>query len=210
MSDQVNSNPYAAPNGNAPRPVLEEPRNAALGELIRAKGDLNFGDLMLANRLHRGRLAGLGEVTWVVPAVLLAICVLGVIALQDRFTPFFWAIVFGVWLLYATVIRPRALRAEWRDLEPQAYDIECAFTSDGVHRKHSKEERFTSWSSFVGFRDSNLLILLYETPVRFSIVPRRWFAFEEDFNRLILFLGHRLEMLQSRAAIQQPIDRQLP
>ena len=209
MSD-AERNPYASPKSNAPRPVFERPSEVALGVPIRAKGDLSFGDLILANRLHRGRLAWLTEATWVVPAVLLAVCVLGLVALQDRFTPFFWAIVFGVWLLYAAFLRPRALQAEWRDQEPNAYEIDCAFTSEGVHRQNSNEQRFTSWSSFFGFRDSNLLILLYETPVRYSIVPRRWFASEEEFNRLILYLGHRLEMLQRSAVSQQPIERESP
>ena len=113
-----------------------------------------------------------------------------------------WQVTGYVWfagalalLYYAIAIAGPAARERTLDaLERDAEEVEFVFTTDGFKMQRVNCHIEAAWSAVAGFYDSrSLLVLVWQQQQ--LVISRRWFADEEDFGRLVIFLGHKLQML---------------
>jgi len=202
MSRTDKPNPYDAPQTDCSPAERDRLASTAILEPpIAVRGRLNRQEFDHSLVLVDGqRRAPSKAWKWIGMAWIAAMCVvaLGWI-IQHPTWPGGYVVflLFAAWLAYAVVFGPRAHNRLLDDLEQVAQaadEAEYILTTDGLISGPKVAGVRIGWENMTGFHDSDQMILLRQNQDVW-LIPRRWFASDEDFSRLVIFLGHKVEML---------------
>jgi hypothetical protein len=190
-------NPYGSPESiNEPHRRNRE-SEAKLDPPIRVSGVMNRREIEIALAMSQG-----SKQKWLFRPNLLFVLVLAIWAIstlvfvvQHPNVPGgYIALVALLALLYwALAIRPRQIRQEIEIIERHAEEADYGFTTTGFNIQAEMFAYQVVWAEVSSFRDSGEMIYLFTNQMSVPI-PRRWFRSSDDFERLIRFLGHVVEM----------------
>lgn len=192
-------NPYDSPQADVGPPLAgAEPSAARLDPPIQVRGQLNREELDECLQLNAGQNAPpTGFWRWLGIVFLAIQALVGVsFIIEHPWWPvgYLW-LPAAVGLLYLAVfVAPSTHERELDKLEREADEVEFVFTTDAFVMNKRDCQIQMAWTALKGFRDSkSLLVLCWDNQT--LAVARRWFADERDFSRLVIFLGHKSEML---------------
>ena len=197
---QSSPNPFDPPQADCgPPPTAIEPSAARLDPPITVRGHVSRSELQEARHLAGGNRTSPAEFWSAMATLFLAVqAIAGLLAITEH--P--WSATGYIWLTGAlallyysvAVVAPSARERSLDALEREAEEVEFAMTTDGfmMHKEDSQIQ--AAWVAVKGFYDSqSLIVLIWEGQQ--LVLARRWFADDGDFSRLVIFLGHKLEML---------------
>jgi hypothetical protein len=146
------------------------------------RGQLTAESFAIGQRLHAGRFYGC-----VFPAVVavfaLAMNSLGIyLASWEAWPVFLVGIGFPLAYLYA---RRRSLAHAFRQQPILALPQEGDLTRDGLRMRSELGEVTIPWRFFLRVKANTAVLLLYETPHTFIILPRSFFADDVEFQAAI-------------------------
>ncbi|HEY2414707.1 MAG TPA: hypothetical protein VGI40_20850 [Pirellulaceae bacterium] len=198
--DKPSPNPYESPQFAAGLDTeTREPRDAQLVPPIHASGKLTKSDLSQAFALLEGRNSN-GSGFPIVTIVVLVGMVIGAMAFiaEHPTAPvgYLWLAVAGGLLYFIGFYLPMLRRAFIAKRAAAAVDAEFVFSTDGIAIRTVGKDDMIRWNEFRGFRDSKSVVVFDWIHGQIP-VAREWFNNEADFERLVYFLGHKIEMLDS-------------
>ena len=198
MTSFESGNPYQPPQTEVCRlPSSIESAVPSLGPPIQVSGKLDREEIQWTVDLHNGHRKPRTR-RWLLMRVLsAALAISALVLLSQHFTwipSYFW-LAFTLYACYWSFIQgPRSYARLLDKLERDATAIEVLISDHGIDLRNAEGFLQHEWASISGFRDSESLILLYVGSGQLPI-SRRWFSTDGEWERLILFLGHRIEML---------------
>jgi hypothetical protein len=197
MNSFESGNPYQPPQTEVCRLPSSIESEVPLGPAIQVTGKLNREELQWTVDLHNGHRKPRTRRWLFVRVLSAALALSGLVLLIQDFTwiPYYLWLAFTLYVCNWSFIRgPRSYARMLDKLERDAAAIDMFISDQGVSLRKAEGVLQHEWESITGFRDSESLILLY---VRSGQLPisRRWFSTDGEWDRLILFLGHRIEML---------------
>jgi hypothetical protein len=192
------ANPYHSPQEVCKTPESRESPKHMLGLPIRVIGKPRRNDIEAMLDLHRGlHKHGIGRWRWLLAQIIFATLVISAVILliqHPTWIPSYVWLGFTLFGLYWFAWEePRAHRALVDVLEGQALEREFLIENEGLMIRSADENLSYEWTAFTSFRDSHDQVLLYEGNY-FIPVCRRWFASDEEWQRFVVFLGHRVDM----------------
>jgi YcxB-like protein len=198
MNSSESGNPYQPLQTEVCRlPSSIESAVPPLGPTILVRGKLNREELQWTVDLHNGHRKPRTR-RWLFMRVLsaaLAISALVLLSQHLTWIPSYLWLAFTLYASYWSFIQgPRSYARMLDKLERDAAEYDVLISDQGIGLRNAEGGFQHEWASISGFRDTESLILLYVGSGQLPIA-RRWFSSEGDWERLIIFLGHRIEML---------------
>ena len=123
-----------------------------------------------AQHLHVGKWRLL---LWLFPVLM---TVWSLVFLQDSLTS---VLVFGVSCLFPVVLSRISAR-QWRRIHRESpylqEPVNATLTDEGIEFLTATSSGVLPWSRFIKMKESDDLVLLYQAPNLFNIVPKEFFA----------------------------------
>ncbi len=205
MDDPIRQNPYASPQSDA-GPVPQSERRFGLSEPIHAAGTLTLGDF------RRAAMAGQKPVpAWLKGfyLVLFLSVPIGWLAFIPGFGPLKWSMV-ALCGLVAFFLLLAMLPTRWlsraKDEDP-IEEQELLLTEEGLSAQSADARSLRPWSRFSHFRsDAEAMLLYLADPASHVVLPRRFFATEEEWQAAAALVRFKLPEHGSPAA-REPASR---
>ncbi len=191
MDDPTRQNPYASPQSDACL-VPQSERRFGLIEPIHAAGTLTLGDF------RRAAMAGQKPVpAWLKGfyLVLIVAMPIGWLALVPGFGPLKWSMV-ALCGLVAFFLLLAMLPTRWlsraKDEDP-IEEQQLLLTEEGLTAQSADARSLRPWSRFSHFRSDDASMLLYlADPASHVVLPRRFFATEEEWQAAAALVRFKL------------------
>jgi len=205
LDDPTRQNPYASPQSDNCL-VPQSERRFGLSEPIRAEGTLTLGDL------RRAAMAGQKPVpAWLKGfyLVLIVAVPIGWLAFIPDFGPLAWSMV-ALCGLIAFFLMLAMLPTRWlsraRDEDP-IEEQQLLLTEEGLSAQSADARSLRPWSRFSHFRSDVEAMLLYlADPPSHVVLPRRFFATEEEWEAAAALVRFKLPEHGTPAA-REPASR---
>ncbi|MCL4192580.1 MAG: YcxB family protein [Thermoguttaceae bacterium] len=191
MDDSIRQNPYASPQSDTGL-VPQSERRFGLIEPIHAAGTLTLGDF------RRAAMVGQKPVpAWLKGfyLVLIVAMPIGWLAFTPGFGPLKWSMValcglVAFFLLLATL--PTRWLSRAKDEDP-IEEQQLLLTEDGLSAQSADARSLRPWSRFTHFRSDTESMLLYMAdPESHVVLPRRFFATEEEWQAAAALVRFKL------------------
>ncbi|ANM30839.1 hypothetical protein ABI59_16550 [Acidobacteria bacterium Mor1] len=96
-------------------------------------------------------------------------------------------LAFLIWL-------PFKFRASYRQHKILQRPFELELSPTGL-RKHDSDEEEIPWSQYVGYRKNDSVLLIYQTPALFQVLPRTLFETDAGFDHAVALVGRHLKRI---------------
>lgn len=148
------------------------------------KGEYTVRDYLIANRLHMAR-SPYFRLSRIICYVMVFLLLLAALTGPSDFILWVFLTLFSFIITYPYLILPHRVKRYFKIQKQMHGEITISFDSDEgtISSKSETGEGKTRW--IFKYLSNAEILLLFNTPLTFMMVPRRFCRDEEQFNRFI-------------------------
>jgi len=153
--------------------------------MIEICGEYTKDDYLLANRttLKKTNAFLIPMIAWV---SLTIIMILGILRTPFDLIHWMFFIICLVYLNYSSTILPIMVNKYFKEQKQIHGKVTINFDSDKILSRSPVDEHILKWLHHITITEK--MILLYNTPKTFIMVPRGWFGNTEQYEATVLLL----------------------